>query len=149
MPGRLRVTFPAKTAPMGLGMIPIGQVFTTQFENIPFPGNEQGCPTKRRRNIVTPNDSSAGNVDSLQSRSERQDGIDVYILVAGPGAGLGLANVGHAREHVQGSFAEFTPTDHGYSGYSARQVRSIDFLLEADVLVTVGEVAQMAELIVA
>ena len=42
-----------------------------------------------------------------------------------------------------------TPTDRAYSGYSARQVSSIDFLLEADVLVTVGEVAQMAELIVA
>ena len=62
---------------------------------------------------------------------------------------MGLAYVGHARGHVQGSFAELTPTDHGYSGYSGRQDRLIDFLLEADGLVTVAEVARMAELIVA
>ena len=42
-----------------------------------------------------------------------------------------------------------TPTDRGYHGYSGRKDRLIDFLLEADGLVTVAEVARMAELIVA
>ena len=42
--------------------------------------------------------------------------------------------------------AQLKHSDHRYT---ARQDRLIDFLPEADVLVTVGEVAQMAELIVA